>query len=85
MYDFPHLRDQCDYGEMEEIQSLDVFVDMSHMMNHMVHSSITSIISTLLLVLEPMAAYRSDGLYEASTALVLIVPSNAVYCTQSAN
>jgi hypothetical protein len=57
MYDFPHLRNQCDYGEMEEIQSLDVFVDMSHMMDHMVHSSITSIISTLLLVLEPMAAY----------------------------
>jgi hypothetical protein len=71
MYDFPHLRDNCDYGEMEEIQSLDVLVDMSYIMNHMVDSSITSIISTLLLVLEPMAAYRPDGLYKASTAVVL--------------
>jgi hypothetical protein len=37
----------------------------------------------LVLLLEPMAACRSDGLYKASTAVVLINQSNAVYCTQS--
>ncbi|KAH6704259.1 hypothetical protein BKA61DRAFT_703041 [Leptodontidium sp. MPI-SDFR-AT-0119] len=30
-----------------------------------------------------MAAYRSDGLYKASTAVVLINQSNTVYCSQS--